>query len=769
MKKTTYHVNPAVNKWEEEQRRLRMEKMIQRAKSTLPPEARGASKPAGQKKPSPYAAENNKPIRKRSTGGVGTPGGAVAMDVQELDSLIYNRVQEILGMPLMRRAAVARDASKGPTPQRTPASARGGRRPAWNNDWSAQAGSPPLNNQERPSGGGGPRSGASSTPCAFLGVLTGHRMAPCCRSPRILACLANERGQQPRPASSRYGSAAGALPSSEAEQQAGELSGQLLEQSMVAAIEALNPQASAAREASNRNAQHYFAQRGSRDVSLMQSVTAAAGPSQGGSAGAVAHEHTSCASKGDADAAEEDEDAYADDDFEDYDGTDDEHERAAPPEAEPDAEVEAEDDSSGAAATDIALLRNSVNALNGLVKLKIQQELARSQQQQQQGADHEQIQDRQLLQAGHPMGPSTRRQMASPEMLASLPLVGSEERNAREAPGPGGRDRTTSSLGDGLRQSDLDYLARLGGAEPQDGPDVATSTDERPFVIEPGAPAGTAKAWGDRQPWLNDKGAEAGPAGLLKLRARQERERQMQEQQVVPADGQRLSRQGLQGEGRLFEGRPEPANPPSATRGKAAAPEDEEDTVLLGETVTPRNRTGAAAQMQAVSNALAVLASSGQLSPSAAQELRNQTDALYGSLVQLHDLMNGPRGAELCTSSPSRDNAAGFTPTALSPDDSPSQSLRQPTGALAAPQSQPQGGPVKAILQKGAESSPGSKYEAQPKPTDVVHPPGGSGAHLQLTPKHRLIAEDIAWMAGLAQSLSKSLQVDKGEVELPGI
>lgn len=91
--------------------------MIQRAKSTLPPEARGAcalsfcstlsqnahlptscctnpggAKPSASKKSSPYSAQNNAVkagARKRSTGGQGTPAGGVPVDVQELDSERY--------------------------------------------------------------------------------------------------------------------------------------------------------------------------------------------------------------------------------------------------------------------------------------------------------------------------------------------------------------------------------------------------------------------------------------------------------------------------------------------------------------------------------------------------------------------------------------------------------------------------------------------------------------------------------------------------------
>lgn len=192
-------------------------------------------------------------------------------------------------------------------------------------------------------------------------------------------------------------------------------------------------------------------------------------------------------------------------------------------------------------------------------------------------------------------------------------------------------------------------------------------------------------------------------------------------------------------------------------------------------------RAAAAAQMQAVGNALAALASSGHLNREDAQELRTQTDALFGSLAQLHDLMTGPRGAELFSGSPTRDsggkggaaNATGFTPAATSPADSPSQSVGRHTSSGAGPEApaneeQEKGSSVRMTMQPVGPSN-GGLFRVQRTPTDGGEPGQGAGSHMQLTPKHRLIAEDVAWMAGLAQSLSKSLQVESEEVELPGM
>ncbi|GIL56235.1 hypothetical protein Vafri_11649 [Volvox africanus] len=836
------------------------------------------------------------------------------MDVQELDSLIYNRVQEILGTPLMRRAAAARAASKGAAILKTPQSGRGGRRPAWNEDWNAQTApstaarheeryigdagarrgtsNPPYERNSPKSNSGSARAGPSHTPSGSTptkgkqipapahidipvsGIGTGGLLQrrPGARMqaveervvllPSPSPAAAANKGPIARPSSSRYGSAAGALAGGEAVEPPAGTSDQLLGQSMVAAIEALNPQALAARVAASRiaqNQQSHGCERlgsapgassagarsiggvsvaasssyhdrmalkplsdsvsggggaagvSSRDASLMQSLTAAAGGSQGllGSASvtsssrrpplAPAQQHASgrgiphapkcrgLASKGrddDKNAEEEDDDednAYADDDFEEYDSAEDEHQHQA---QRLEVELSNEDGlvmprehdgGAGSVAPDIALLRDSVNALNELVQLKIQQELARGQQQQQQQqvVIQEPSLNRQSLQTGKLVNPGEQRQVSPPEMLASLALVGSEEPDGRcGAQGPGRVDPTMSSLGDGLRQSDLDYLARLGGGEPHDGLEVATSTDERPIVIEPGAPAGTVKAWGDRHAWAAEKGADSGGTGLQKLRDRQDREKQ---HRGSSADGQRRhDQQGLQGgKAQLSRKESEPTTRVPGASGAVAAvanPQGDEDSVLLGETLTPRQRTGAAAQMQAVSNTLAALASSGQLSSGDAHELRHQTDALYGSLVQLHDLMNGPRGAELCSSSPTRgdSDAAGFTPTAQSPENSPSQSLRRP--AAGAPGPSAEGYPVVPKLQRTNNLGDGETSARGSKPAGGTEGAARNAApHPELTPKHRLIAEDVAWMAGLMQSLSRSLQVDNGEVAMLGL
>lgn len=151
----------------------------------------------------------------------------------------------------------------------------------------------------------------------------------------------------------------------------------------------------------------------------------------------------------------------------------------------------------------------------------------------------------------------------------------------------GGLDLGESNLMDGLQQSDLEYLARLGG-DPHGpaGHHPETSMDEHPVVLEPGAPAGTARAWGDRQPWGKAEGPKEDRTGLDVLRERQqreaekgqqEREREQQGQQgdlLRQSAGVRMSGAGA---GQL-------APLPAVLHGQDA------DLVLLGETLSPGER-----------------------------------------------------------------------------------------------------------------------------------------------------------------------------------
>ncbi len=147
-------------------------------------------------------------------------------------------------------------------------------------------------------------------------------------------------------------------------------------------------------------------------------------------------------------------------------------------------------------------------------------------------------------------------------------------------------------------------------------------------------------------------------------------------------------------------------------------------------------------QMEAVGSTLNTLAaSSTRLSVGNKQELRSQTEALYGSLLQLHKLMTGPRGVELRSPSPSAPGSRaasehggvvppGFSPAALSPAVSPSHAA----------------GPAYSDNETFAEETKTS-------------------SQAQLTPKNRLVAEDVAWMAKCIESLTKSLD----DLDLPGV
>ncbi|GFR50948.1 hypothetical protein Agub_g13268 [Astrephomene gubernaculifera] len=546
---------------------------------------------------------------------------------------------------------------------------------------------------------------------------------------------------------------------------------------------------------------------------------------------------------------EEEEDPYADDAFEAYEGSDEEG-GVVPAGCGAVHGEEGLGGDAGEELPDVALLRYSVNALNGLVQLKIQ-EMSRSQHQQQQqhpgvaaaaaGAGHSRH-HQPATQSAAAAGTSTTSPARHPELLASLPLVGSEQQQQAHhhhhhdhrndlhphlhedpsghllaSPGCGaGRQSQQQRLGssslmlDGLRQSDLEYLARLGAAElcgEEEEEDAAGAAgggleaggeESRVWAIEPGAPAGTAKAWGDRHAWTEGSGgggggggggsSGGGATGLQLLRERQERERQLQ---MERDQQQELQLQQL---------------PRGSGAGLGPGPQggagEEEDTVLLGETMTPRRRTGgfAQTQMQAVSSALAALAASGQLAAGDAAELATQTDALYGSLVQLHALMTGPRGAELrqgsASASPEEAGSSpteGFTPAGLSPSASPRQSAVGGGVQLARrPRVETDGGgPSSGVGSAGGSGSRvgsslvgGVPVAARQVPLQVEtcdqrrrSSNGGSGGgaggggslgggaggetHMQLTPKNCLVAEDVAWMAGLVRSISESLHVEK--------
>ncbi|KAG2447695.1 hypothetical protein HYH02_007155 [Chlamydomonas schloesseri] len=933
MKKTQFHTNPVVNKWEEDQRRARMDKMISRAKSTLPPEARGLSKPPGPKKPSPYTQEMNAPRRgaKRASGsgeGTGHEGatgdGVVAVNVQELDGLIYNRLQEILGMPIMRKAAAARVASgtKG-TPPKPPR----GRRPAWNDEWNAGPAASPGNIDEKPVGpaGGRPASGIGSG----LGsqrdkgspVAPGSGGRPRATSARDITptrtTSATHRTASPPPLDIQHGAATGStqrrlssgipsygagervvlLPSPSAASpgaamrpssrygagpEAGGGGGHVLDRSTVSAIAALNPTAPAAQEAAAR-LQHYGSAAGAaqqRDAAGPRSSTAPASGSAPAdadatfasylgaspSASAAGRQHqpglragglggsTSSGPGGDAAAmrslmslstaspggspglagmggvassgamgsrrpplaprassavasssamgaygspphgsglatashgspvraeagggAEED-DAYADEEFEEYEGSD--------------GEGGGQDEEDNPA----ALLRQSVNALHGLVQMKIkQEELARSQAGSLGTGGHRQSQ------ASHHAGRGPADHAA--DMMASMALAGADD---EDGAGGGGGGLGGSSLMDGLHQSDLEYLARLGGAEPGQY-DPGHSGDDRAFVLEPGAPAGKTKAWGDRQPWSNEPVDNT--TGMDVLRQRQEKERQRAEQLRQQQQEQMVGKQSRAGPAdgvvHLRSSGASAAGMGPGRRASSSHAEDE-DSVLLGETLTQGRSGGAmvgaigavlteaglagpeptrssadpsaACRMQAVSNALAALASSGKINPSEAKELRSQTDALYGSLLQLHQLMSGPRGNELRSPTPSGGGlspAGGFTPNAQSPRSSPNASQQAAVAAAAAAvAADGRGAPrPRALVQlplDRADQRRASDYDGGGGAGRTAGS-GAPGSHVQLTPKNRLVAEDVAWMAGLVHSLSESLHNSKGEVELPGL
>ncbi|KAG2492336.1 hypothetical protein HYH03_009286 [Edaphochlamys debaryana] len=960
MKKTSYHVNPAVNKWEEDQRRMRMEKMINRAKSTLPPEARAAGK-ASAKKPSPYAAElaaRNPGARKQSSsgaaGGAKVPVAAL-MDVNELDNLIYQRLQDILGIPLVRQAA-GRGASG--TPPRPPLGR--GRRPAWNEDWQAPPSrSPPQNWDERTVGGsagkpvrpnpynpyqsssapgttatrraggtptrsaathrnasppplrlpagqppvppGGPRRANSSN--AMMQSNAGGERVVLLPSPSGASPGGTGSGTLGRTSSSRYGEGEGG--GDPTRQSHG-----LLERSTVSAIATLNPAAPAAQQAAARVAAagkgsgggagahvgHAWgadgegvggtlgqsrrlsgsnvstsgamgrAGDGAANRSLASLSAASPGPSAGtpsakrpplaprASASAPsgspyepppsarASAPSPGARSGRASGGGEAEDEYGDEEFDEYeDDFEEAEEGGGEQEAAEGEEAEGQEDEGGttaggrsaaaaggrsggvSASRELSVLRQSLGALNSLVQMKLQ-EVSRShaslrsharsaaagdEEEQEEAEQEEEEEDEEEEEAEAEQEEEGDEEAAASQLLASMALVGAEGGTAR-----------SSLMADGLQQSDLDYLDRLGGDRLGGSHlDPGHSHDDAPFVVEAGAPAGKTKAWGDRQPWQDGGSGTADTTGLEALRARQEKERLRAEREQAqaqtpsrrstegpqphgPGHGEparaslaRSSGQGLgQGQGLAVEARQ------SQSRSRTGSTAGEEaDSVLLGETVSPSRRTGGGgAQIAAMGTALAALASTSRLSVEEKKELKDQTSALYGSLVQLHKLMSGPRGAELIKSpsiGAARESSPGFTPTHQSPSHSPSHAASAARGSTSS--SGGFGGGGAAALAAAALASDPAPAFPSSLPRPAALPPlkaresgvgvgvressGGAGpsgagaggyqhgAHVELTPKNRLVAEDVAWMAGLVDTLSRSLAFGDSHGDLPGL
>ncbi|KAL6765471.1 hypothetical protein V8C86DRAFT_3128202 [Haematococcus lacustris] len=100
-----YHVNPLLNKWEEENHRKHMERRLKQAKSTLPVAAQRKAPAPASSSPSKRAAQ---PLDSNAAASaikaLGLPAqGAADLDLAQLDALIALRLKEILGTPLVAR------------------------------------------------------------------------------------------------------------------------------------------------------------------------------------------------------------------------------------------------------------------------------------------------------------------------------------------------------------------------------------------------------------------------------------------------------------------------------------------------------------------------------------------------------------------------------------------------------------------------------------------------------------------------------------------
>lgn len=148
------------------------------------------------------------------------------------------------------------------------------------------------------------------------------------------------------------------------------------------------------------------------------------------------------------------------------------------------------------------------------------------------------------------------------------------------------------------------------------------------------------------------------------------------------------------------------------------------------------------------------------------EALAQQTEALYGSLAQLHSLMHGPKGAQLrsptgpSTTTEAGPEGRGFTPAgssrgspATSPTGSSGGGPAAAAGAVAPPASgverltqrqQQQLRASQAPALEGTEVDEGGGSGPHPHPHRGSDEGGGRLGHLAA--KDVLCAEDVAWM-----------------------
>eukprot|EP00195_Chlamydomonas_chlamydogama_P006709 CAMPEP_0202907018 /NCGR_PEP_ID=MMETSP1392-20130828/40986_1 /ASSEMBLY_ACC=CAM_ASM_000868 /TAXON_ID=225041 /ORGANISM="Chlamydomonas chlamydogama, Strain SAG 11-48b" /LENGTH=492 /DNA_ID=CAMNT_0049595747 /DNA_START=198 /DNA_END=1672 /DNA_ORIENTATION=+ len=156
MKKQVYHANKLVQKWEEDLHLKNLEKKLKQAKSSLPPEARGVKPAASKNTGKLFVAGSGKKTAVRKAGeGTSTPTQQPS-NVQELDDLIYQRLHDILGAPLLQRVQsyAKTKPETPPKPQRTPSAytkalagnagkpPKPAKRPPWNDEFAAASPSP---------------------------------------------------------------------------------------------------------------------------------------------------------------------------------------------------------------------------------------------------------------------------------------------------------------------------------------------------------------------------------------------------------------------------------------------------------------------------------------------------------------------------------------------------------------------------------------------------------------------------------------------------
>eukprot|EP00798_Chlamydomonas_sp_ICE-L_P025920 gene25920-11596_t len=439
-----------------------------------------------------------------------------------------------------------------------------------------------------------------------------------------------------------------------------------------------------------------------------------------------------------------DDDSYAEE-FEEYGSADEDGGERAGQDGRPERQSQLD-----LRANNVANLRQSVVILNELVQLKIQAICQAGGVQQMHDGDGD---DMVITQSD---GEDCADDSAEPGLLSTLPAMLSTLPGLSSAhPGLSSTNklvgysqelRQSQMLQDGLHDSDLEYLRGVESCAPAwTGDQLGDEDYEDDFeeipTLEAGEPAGKGGHWGDRQAFGTDTGADSGKAAneaVIKLRDAKARSEE-------PSHGADMRR--------------------SITAHTVLSIADA--AKLAGHAAHTLSVTEAddlAKQTEALFGSLMKLNSlmngprGKEFSPKTqADDLAKQTEALFGSLMKLNSLMNGPRGKEFSpkTQKPLQ-IGIGFLP--------PSGSMTpgsQASSSLFSARSE-------ASTLPSATNTPGSRSHPFPTGLVVDTADAGSGqddsnrSDPHTMGKLVLCGNDADWMTTLMETMRLSLRPNEG-------